>query len=413
MDNREVPRMMQRDETNDEGQKSKRRKATNFSKIPNCFWEWPVSDRAVRVGGIIHTFGWMNDGARPSIDTIATKGRMSRSKAKLAIKELVDAQIIWVEARADGPNNGHSLPNRYHFLPASGVEDPYIKKDRHRSDDEPMHRSESEPSIGLGSDHEVDREQLDTQQEDLGLDRIGTTASGGSSLAASQKNQGQPEDQWSPDPPQGSPTSSQTVSTIKDLGYNEGLVDSEKERLAVDLVDLLENLRTEVLDKPVTTDRHRRDNLKTARLLLEHDGKSASEVHGLLRWAYRDVHWSTRITTLFQLREQYTELLAESQSRRPRRIKQRREPHGSRYRPGSEDAVRQKRSPKDVGFATGADLPGPTEEEKQARRREHLERIARDPRYREKFERLQQSRRDWDEDTVITITRMECPSMSS
>ena len=153
----------------------------------------------------------------------------------------------------------------------------------------------------------------------------------------------------------GKKDSSASLSTAKNLGFNTPLADSTKEGLAVDIVDLLDKLRVERLEKSAITAKQREHNLKTARLLLDNDSKPYGEITGMLRWAYDDVHWSTRISTLYQLRQNYTELLHESQKRRPNRFKPRTEPHGSKFKAVKNNADEFHF----LGFATSDVLNGP------------------------------------------------------
>ena len=318
-----------------------------FTQVPNQVWDLPVSDKAIRVYGIILTYDWMDDGARPGIETIAIRGRMSRSKVERAITELVEAGLIKVDPRFGGPNGKQPLPNRYHFLPL-----PAAASDGFMGEGRVPPRVKGGPLTGQGRvppqvTREADKDK-NTNENHTGLD--GTNAFGGSTRAAFGEIQEEPGDHlasagnlgttaWAVNhqPP--------PVSTPKDLGFNSALADSTKERQAGEIVDLLNQLRVERLEKSAMTDKQREHNLKTARLLLDNDGKSDTEITGMLRWAYDDVHWSTRITSLYRLRENYVELLHESQHRRPNRFPPRTEPHGSKFTPGPDQKKTARRGP--------------------------------------------------------------------
>ena len=157
--------------------KKKNLLADRFTQVPNQVWDLPVSDKAVRVYGIILTYDWMDDGARPGIETIAARGRMSRSKVGRAITELVEAGLLKVEPRFGGPGGKQPLPNRYHFPPLPEA------SDRSTGEGRVPPQAKGGPVTGKGRvpprvTPEVDKDE-NTKDKDTGLD--GTTASGRSS----------------------------------------------------------------------------------------------------------------------------------------------------------------------------------------------------------------------------------------
>ena len=144
------------------------------------------------------------------------------------------------------------------------------------------------------------------------------------------------------------------------------------EQLSVGLVDLLDQLLNGTFQKEPMTDSQRQQNLKTARLL--RTMTASAPPRSSSRWAYADVHWSTRIVTLYQLRKHYTELLNESRS--PKRFKPRTEPHGTRYTPGRDKKPTDGQPEKKdyAGFATMDDLGGDETDEERAQREDREER---------------------------------------
>lgn len=283
-------------------------------------------------------------GAWPTQATIARKSCLDVRTVRRALKAFVAAGAM------SRTKQGRGKPDKYWFPPIPAGWSPAGGNHRCTSDTAPQDRTPvSTQDRVLASTQDrtpmsairIRTEERDTKPEgDSGLDW--TTASGGSPRCNGEHTTVGPEDVRSS-------TANVDGSSQRNLGYNDPLA-SETERLAIDLVTLLDTLRTETLCSSMT-ERQRRDNLKTARLLLAHDRRSHREVTRLLRWAYDDIHWRSRVTTLFQLRASYVELFDEARTRRPRRFKPRTEPHGQTYTPGTDRTDGPKKS-SGFGLAT-------------------------------------------------------------
>jgi hypothetical protein len=199
---------------------------------------------------------------------------------------------------------------------------------------------------------EKDETEEDSVQSDSGLD---WAASGGQPYAGKSQG-GEPgvdeEGTWREE------DISAVVSSARYSNFNTALADSILELHAVDIVELLNDLRAQD-QKNRITDKVRQNWLKSARILLVAHGRPHEEVLRLIRWVCADEHWSRRINSVYKLGESYEAILKESQLRKPRRGEVKPvdgKNHASHTEDGSAKPLDGHRSTAAVSFSSLADL---------------------------------------------------------
>ena len=320
-----------------------------FTKFPEWLWG-QFSPTTTLVYLALYSFAWMPDGARPSIKTVAAKVGVSPSTVNRSICQLVNAGVLIVTPRFDDAAGKQPLPNHYSFpgMPGygtsgSGTESPGII-------------SEKGPVIGDGRGPvihegrvpspvtaEVDECEEDSVKLDAGLD---WAASGGQRYVGESQAK-EPGGQGS----LGEDKTPGRISPTKYSVFNKPLSDPAVEQQAVEIVDLLNDLRVRANQNPVT-ETGRQGWLKSARILLFSHRRSFHEVCTLIRWGCEDEYWSGRITSVYKLQESYNQILQESQCRKPRR---------SRRMPGESQSRRMGVPPSgdaSHGFSKLTDLGG-------------------------------------------------------
>lgn len=288
-------------------------------------------------------------GAWPLQSTIARAVGTNDRTVRRALKTLASAGAITVKKQ------GRGAPDKYRFPvipagwtpPKTGHQCPPVPS----QDRTPV----STPDRTPVSDRRIRREEKDTNREgDMGWDGIGTSASGETTPTVEEvEPEGRPEDDGPSDDEQDlAPATDSPGTASQDRGYNEPLADQEQERLALDLVAEFTKLRNRYQGGQYSpSEKQRQQNLKSARLLVECDKRPHRQTVEMLRWAYADVFWSSQVPTLYQFRYKFAALALESQSRRPKRWADPREPHG-RVVTNEDNSTKKRRS--QTGFSAFA-----------------------------------------------------------
>jgi hypothetical protein len=324
--------------------KSASKPSDHFTKFPEWLWG-RFSPTTTLVYLALYSFAWMDDGARPSIKTVAAKVGVSQSTVNRSIRTLRDAGVLVVEPRFKDDAHAYPLPNRYTFPTAptngsggggtcapgcaSGEGGP-VTGDREGPASE-------DGRVPAPVTAEVDIHQEDSAERESGLEWAAT----GGRPVVTKNQEKHPGSEKAKTPA--------AVSKTKDFVYDTSLTDSAVEQQAVDVVDLLNDLRVKAHKNPVT-ETGRASWLKSARIILDCHNHPFEEVCTLIRWACEDQYWSGRITNVFKLQQSYAELLDESKLCRPRRARTRRDDAPARTIPGhdKQDAT--------LGFARLEDL---------------------------------------------------------
>lgn len=251
----------------------------------------------IRVVEILHFYNGLPDGARPSIDTIATEAGVSRRTVNAAVKALRADGLVKVEERDDG--HGRPLPNLYVLEPVSGHKP--RSSDVQFSARYPAKKCTgyvplTEDSLGLQEDLE--------DQEDLGigldLPSVGVPPVGGSPTTTQGENQGG----------QRKNVFTQRTSVLGDC--KKPLADPVQEHLAEEIVALLDKLNVRHGARPLSPG-SRPGQLTSARLLVAHDRVSGAETLDAIRWAFSGQSgarkWARKLTKPFELRRHHTGLL--------------------------------------------------------------------------------------------------------